>query len=341
MKKTIDIVCPVYAEGAGIAAFHDRLSKVMTGLEDRYLCKVIYVVDPAGDETEAALEALTKRDSRVEVIVMSRRFGHQMALVGGMDASSGDAVVMLDSDLQHPPELIPELVGHWEAGGDVVQTIRQDGQEIAPWKRITSRWFYKTFMSVGSIELKSGAADYRLLSRKVVDVFKLEMREHSPFLRGLVSWVGFNVRYVPFKPDVRASGTTKYRLSTLVEFAINGVTSFSKMPLRMCIGFGMTVALFSILFGVFSVFSSLFGSRTVLGWPTLISTMTFLGGVQLIFLGVLGEYIAVIFDEVKDRPRYLVARRFSGRDANVPVSEQRLIAAEPNIAIEESQVERA
>lgn len=341
MKKTIDIVCPVFAEGAGISTFHDRLSKVMTELESRYTCRVFYVVDPAGDDTEDALEDLARRDPQVEVIVMSRRFGHQMALVGGMDASTGDAVVMLDSDLQHPPELILQLVEHWEAGGDVVQAIRNDGHETASWKRITSRWFYKTFMSVGTIELKSGAADYRLLSRKVVDVFKTEMREHSPFLRGLVSWVGFNVRFVHFKPDARASGTTKYRLSTLIEFAINGVTSFSKMPLRICIGFGMTVALCSILFGAFSVVSSLFSSRTVLGWPTLISTMTFLGGVQLIFMGVLGEYISVIFDEVKDRPRYIVARRFAGsREAPAPV-ERLTHASQPSIGKGETEVEQA
>lgn len=341
MKKTIDIICPVFAEGAGIGIFHDRLARVMSELEARYICHVIYVVDPANDDTEEALEAIAKRDRRVEVIIMSRRFGHQMALVGGMDASKGDAAVMLDSDLQHPPELILKLVEHWEQGGEVVQAVRADGKETASWKRITSRWFYKTFMSVGSIELKTGAADYRLLSRRVVEVFKTEMREHSPFIRGLVSWVGFNVRYVPFKPDARASGTTKYRLSTLIEFAINGVTSFSKMPLRVCIGFGMTIALLSILYGAFSIASALFGSKTVLGWPTLISTMTFLGGVQLIFLGVLGEYIAVIFDEVKDRPRYLVARRIGGRDADMMKDGRSEAVGQAARGKEESEIERA
>ena len=313
--RRIDVICPVYAEGQGINLFHDRITAVLADLETRYSLHFIYVVDPAGDDTEAALEAIAARDPRVETIVMSRRFGHQLALVAGLDASSGDAAVMLDSDLQHPPELIPEMVKQWEAGGDIVQAIRNDGQDVARWKRLTSRWFYQTFMSVGSVELKSGAADFRLLSRAVVDVFRVELREHNPFLRGLVSWVGFNVRYVPFQTGVRMSGTTKYRLSTLVEFAINGVTSFSKMPLRICIGVGMVVAFLSLLYGVVSVFLAVIHTRSVPGFTTLITAVSFLGGMQLIFLGVLGEYISVIFDEVKNRPRYLVARRIGAHVA--------------------------
>ncbi len=311
--RSIDVICPVYSEGQAIRQFHDRLAAAMAGLEDRYVVRFIYVVDPAGDDTEAALEAVAEADSRVGVIVMSRRFGHQLALVAGLDASTGDAAVMLDSDLQHPPELIPELVRNWEEGGDVVQTIRADGADVAAWKRLTSRWFYKTFMSVGSVELKSGAADFRLLSRRVVEVFRNQLREHSPFLRGLVSWVGFNVRYVPFQTAPRASGTTKYRLSTLIEFAINGVTSFSKMPLRICISVGTAVALLSMIYGLYFVVWASIRSRDVPGFATLITAVAFLGGIQLIFLGVIGEYIALIFDEVKDRPRYLVARRLGAQ----------------------------
>ena len=324
----IDVICPVYAEGQGIGAFHDRLGAVLLGLSDRYLCHIIYVVDPAGDDTEAALEAIASKDPRVEVIVMSRRFGHQLALVAGLDACAGEAAIMLDSDLQHPPELIPELIRQWEEGGDIVQAIRTDGRDVASWKRLTSRWFYQTFMRMGSVELKSGAADYRLLSAKVVEVFRTQLREHNPFLRGLVSWVGFNVRYVPFETGLRMSGTTKYRLSTLIEFAINGVTSFSKMPLRICISVGMIVALLSLGYGVFSVIWAIVYSRGVPGFPTLITAVSFLGGVQLIFLGVLGEYIAVIFDEVKDRPRYLVARHV-GADKSGGVLDDGRAAARP------------
>lgn len=308
MTKSIDLICPVYAEGPSIANFHDRLSMVLLPLETAYVFRILYVVDPAKDDTEEAIEQIVRQDRRVEAIVMSRRFGHQMALVAGMDHSTGDAAIMLDSDLQHPPELIPELMNAWERGAEIVQGVRLDGQETASWKRLTSRWFYKSFMSVGSVELKSGAADYRLMSRRVLELFKHDMREHNPFLRGLVSWVGFNVCYVPFQTAPRFAGKTKYKLTTLFEFAINGVTSFSKMPLRICIMVGMTVAAFSVLFGAFAVLSAMISARDVPGWPTLIAAVSFLGGVQLVFLGVLGEYVAVIFDEVKDRPRYIVAR---------------------------------
>jgi glycosyltransferase involved in cell wall biosynthesis len=316
--RSIDIVCPVYAEGDAIRIFHERLLSALAALTSRYVFRFIYVVDPAGDGTEAVLEDLVSADSRVEALVMSRRFGHQMALVAGLDASSGDAVVMLDSDLQHPPEIIVQFVEQWEQGGDIVQAIRTDGRDVASWKRLTSKWFYKTFMSVGSIELKSGAADFRLLSRRVVDVFRSEMREHSPFLRGLVSWVGFNVRYVPFDTARRVAGRTKYRLSTLVEFAINGVTSFSRVPLRACVMIGMLIALVSIIYGIYSVVDALLFTRLVPGWATLITMVSLLGGIQLVFLGVLGEYIAVIFEEVKDRPRYLVARHLLRDDSSSP-----------------------
>jgi dolichol-phosphate mannosyltransferase len=316
--RSIDIVCPVYAEGDAVRIFHERLLSALAALTSRYVFRFIYVVDPAGDGTEAVLEDLVSADPRVEALVMSRRFGHQMALVAGLDASSGDAVVMLDSDLQHPPETILQFVEQWEQGGDIVQAIRTDGRDVASWKRLTSKWFYKTFMSVGSIELKSGAADFRLLSRRVVEVFRTEMREHSPFLRGLVSWVGFNVRYVPFDTAKRVAGRTKYRLSTLVEFAINGVTSFSRVPLRACVMVGMLIALLSIIYGIYSVVDALLFTRLVPGWATLITMVSLLGGIQLVFLGVLGEYIAVIFEEVKDRPRYLVARRLFRDDSSSP-----------------------
>jgi dolichol-phosphate mannosyltransferase len=311
--RRVDVICPVYAEGEGIAHFHRRLMSVLNTSAPDYAWHVIYVVDPAHDNTVETLESIARDDQTVEVLIMSRRFGHQIALVAGMDASTGDAAIMLDSDLQHPPELIPDLVRQWELGADVVQAVRNDGEETAVWKRVTSRWFYKTFVRVGSVELRPGGADYRLLSRRVLDVFRRDMREHNPFLRGLVSWVGFSVHYVAFQPQARAHGRTKYRLSKLIEFAINGVTSFSKMPLRFCIGAGMVAAGFSIIYGLFVVALALAGVKTAIGWPTLIVTTTFLGGLQLIFLGVLGEYIAIIFDEVKDRPRYIIARRL-GRD---------------------------
>ncbi|MGI4768863.1 MAG: glycosyltransferase family 2 protein, partial [Janthinobacterium lividum] len=303
--------CPVYREEAAIAAFHHRLAAVIDSLSTHCTARIIYVVDPSTDGTERVLAEIAAVDPRVEVLVMSRRFGHQMALVAGIDHADGDAVIMLDSDLQHPPELIPTLVQHWEDGADIVQTIRQDGAEIGWLKRSTSRWFYSTFMRVGAVELRSGAADYRLLSRRVATIFRDDMREHNQFLRGLVSWMGFRTVYVPFVPQKREQGVSKYRPSTLINFALNGICSFSKLPLRFCIGIGFTFALLSIVGGSIQVLLYFFSSAAVVpGWATLVAIVTFATGVQLFFLGVIGEYISLIFDEVKGRPLYLLAQRF-------------------------------
>lgn len=307
--SALDVVCPVYREEDAILQFHQRLVAVLDGMAERHTARIIYVVDPSKDRTEDILTELAAADPRVEILVMSRRFGHQMALVAGIDHSQGDAVVMLDSDLQHPPELIPQLVAHWEAGAEVVQTLRQDGEETGWFKRSTSRLFYRMFMKVGAVELQSGAADFRLLSRHVAQIFRREMREHNQFLRGLVSWVGFRTVYVPFTPMQREQGQSKYRLTTLVNFALNGICSFSKLPLRFCIGAGFVLASISILGGILQVLFYVLSNISVPGWATLVAIVSFASGIQLFFLGVIGEYISLIFDEVKNRPLYLISRR--------------------------------
>lgn len=307
--SSLDVVCPVYREEEAIAAFHGRLVAVLSGLPGTYACRILYVLDPSPDRTEEILTAIAAADPRVEVLVMSRRFGHQMALVAGIDHATGDAVVMLDSDLQHPPELIPELVRHWEEGAEIVQTVRQDGAETGWLKRSTSRWFYSTFLKVGAVELRSGAADYRLLSRRVAQVFRQEMREHNQFLRGLVSWMGYRVVYVPFTPTRRLQGRSKYRPSTLIGFALNGICSFSKVPLRFCIGTGFLLAALSLFGAAIQIWAYFLSGAEVPGWASLFSVVSFLGGVQLFFLGMMGEYVSLIFDEVKNRPLYLLDKR--------------------------------
>jgi polyisoprenyl-phosphate glycosyltransferase len=312
--KTIDIICPVYHEEEVIGVFHERLVAVVERLADRYRARVLYVVDPSPDRTEAILRDVSAHDARVSIIVMSRRFGHQAALIAGMDHSDSDAVIMLDSDLQHPPELIPALIERWENGAEIVQTIRQDGAQTAFAKRLTSLLFYQTLLKVGSIELTPGAADYRLISNRVVSVFRTQMREHNPFLRGLVSWVGFNVCFVPFVPAGRGHGRSKYGASALINFALNGICSFSNLPLRLCIGAGFVIAVLSLLGGSLQLLFYFLGSLVVPGWASLFMFGSFIGGIQLVFLGILGEYVSLIFDEVKDRPRYIVNRLYeSGR----------------------------
>ena len=305
----LDVICPVYREEEVIASFHARLAKTLDILSDRYTVHITYVVDPSPDRTEEILSSIGQIDKRVAILTMSRRFGHQMALVAGIDHSDGDIIVMLDSDLQHPPELIPELLRHWEEGSEIVQTIRTDGAEINWLKRLTSRWFYAAFTQVGAVNLQPGAADYRLISRRVAEVFRKEIREHNQFLRGLVSWVGYRISFVQFTPVEREQGRSKYRPATLLNFALNGICSFSKVPLRFCIGAGFTLAALSLLAGLVQILIYAIGSVDVPGWTSLIAMVSFASGVQLFFLGVLGEYVSLIFDEVKDRPLYLLDRQ--------------------------------
>lgn len=309
----LHVICPVYREEEVIASFHARLAKTLDALPNNYTTHITYVIDPAPDRTEEILTAIGRADPRVEILTMSRRFGHQMALVAGIDNSDGDIIVMLDSDLQHPPELIPELIRHWEDGAEIVQTIRKDGAETNWLKRSTSQWFYATFMKVGAVDLQTGAADYRLISRRVAQIFRKDLREHNQFLRGLVSWVGFRTTFVPFTPIRREQGRSKYRSATLLNFALNGICSFSKVPLRFCIGAGFVLATFSLLFAVVQILMYALGNVDVPGWTSLFAMVSFAAGVQLFFLGVLGEYVSLIFDEVKDRPLYLIDRHHTRR----------------------------
>ncbi|WP_018701287.1 glycosyltransferase family 2 protein [Amorphus coralli] len=311
--KSICIISPVFREELTIGVFHQALLDAIAPLEEHYRFQFIYVMDPSTDRTEDALRALTAGDSRVTSLVMSRRFGHQPALIAGIDeCGDADAAIMMDSDMQHPPILIPEMLARWEAGADIVQTLRQDGAETGTSKRVTSRWFYSLLGRISHVKLQPGAADYRLLSRPVIEVFRNELREQNAFLRGLVGWVGFTVAYLPFTPAQRHAGQSSYSVSRLISFALNGFCSFSKFPLRLCVVSGLVLAGVSFLAGIVLTMLYLFGARVVPGWASLFSFMSFATGLNMLFLGIIGEYIALIFDEVKDRPRYIVARRYDG-----------------------------
>jgi len=312
MKK-IQILCPVYKEEEGIVDFHGSLVVALTPLRQRYDVAYLYAVDPANDRTEQLLAQLAESTSNVDVIVMSRRFGHQAALVAGIDLCEADALVMLDSDGQHPPEVIAEMVARWESGAEIVQGLREDGEETGRLKRTTSAMFYRVITAIGSIQLQSGAADFRLLDRRVVDVLRHEFPERNVFLRGLVAWVGYNVSYVRFSPRERLQGRSKYRPSVLFNFALQGISSFSKTPLRVCTMTGMAIAAISLILGGAQVIAYFLGHANVRGWASLMTLMSFLGGVQMFFMGIFGEYLGQIFDEVKRRPRYLVRQRYPER----------------------------
>jgi len=324
--KSLEILCPVYREREVILEFHDRLQAVLVPLRARYRVSFIYAVDPSTDGTEEVLLGLAQRDDSVRVIVMSRRFGHQAALIAGLDISQADAVIMLDSDGQHPPELIPSMVEQWEQGAQIVQTIRLDGAETGFLKRTTSAMFYRLISWIGSIELRSGAADYRLLDRMVVRVIRDQLQERNMFLRGVVAWVGYRMSFLEFEPLKRLRGVSKYRPSILFNFALQGISSFSKTPLRLCTVIGLAVSLLSIGVGALQVVAYLFGGTNVQGWASLMTFVSFLGGLQLFFMGIFGEYLAQVFDEVKGRPRYLIATDSERVAATVPTNSQEVVS---------------
>jgi len=307
--KTLAVVCPVYNEAEVIVDFHAALSAVLDTLAARYQCSVLYVMDRSTDDTLSILRGIAAKDPRARVLVLSSRFGHQMSLLAGIDHSDADAVVMLDSDLQHPPELIPKLLEEFERGHDIVYTIREDSKEVGFLKRKTSRLFYRLVNLISQIPIDESAADYRLISRRVADVFRLQIRERNQFLRGLFSWVGFERIGVRFQVRGRAAGRSKYSLRRLFSFAIAGVTSFSKRPLQAAIYVGFCFAFLALLMTVVTVVQFLLYRSLPPGWATIVTVVSGLNGVQLIFLGILGEYVGAIFDEVKARPHYLVEEK--------------------------------
>lgn len=306
---TLSVISPVYNEAEVIAEFHDRLARALAALADRYTPDILYVVDPSTDSTLEILKEIAARDSRVRLLALSARFGHQMSLVAGMDHCDADALVMLDCDLQHPPELIPALVAEFEKGTDIVYTIREDGAGTGLFKRLTSRLFYRFVNTLSHIPIQEGAADYRLISRRVAAVFKTQIRERNQFLRGLFSWVGFRRTGIPFEVQRRGGGYSKYSLRRLVRFAFEGITSFSRRPLQAAIVVGFLFALGGLVLAAVTIWEYFFLAKLPPGWATLVILLAVFNGIQLIFLGVIGEYIGSIFDEVKGRPLYIVEEK--------------------------------
>jgi dolichol-phosphate mannosyltransferase len=268
---------------------------------------VVLVDDGSTDGTSAILDRLqAEHPERLTVVHLSRNFGHQGALTAAMDFAEGDAVVCMDADMQHPPSLIPELVRQWEAGYEVVYAVRRETAD-GRFKDLTARAFYSLVNRLSETPIEPNAADFRLLSRKVVDVFRRDLRERDRFVRGLVGWVGFRSARVEFDAGPRFAGETKYSLGKMLHFARTGVVSFSKVPLKIAAVFGFIVSVLSAIYGLFAVTAYFFFQFAVMpGWASTVLVGTFLGGCQLLFLGLIGEYIATIFDEIKARPLYIV-----------------------------------
>lgn len=302
MKKKISIVVPVCNEQGNIPVLVDALQKVLN--QQNYNYNIVFVDDGSTDATLALLKQRASIDPTIFYISLSRNFGHQNALKAGLDMADGDGIIMMDGDMQHPPELIPIMLKLWEEGNDVVYTIRKDHKEMPLMKRKTSNMFYNLINNLSDIELEPGTADFRLMDKKVVAVFK-EFKETDLFLRGLVKWMGFQQAGIEYEPAVRFQGKSKYTLKKMIRFALQGITSFSTKPLYIATYLGFSFSLISLLYIPYIVYSYYFG-HVISGWTSMIATIAFFGGLQLMILGIIGMYLGKLFLQSKQRPHYIV-----------------------------------
>ena len=300
------IVVPIFNEADTLPELYRRLSAMLNGLDAP--SELILVDDGSGDGSLALMRQLAARDRRVKVISFSRNFGHQIAITAGIDHAAGEAVVVIDADLQDPPETIPDLIKAWQGGAELVYAVRAERIGETFFKRLTASFFYRLIASMTDLKIPLDSGDFRLMDRKVVEALK-QVREHHRFMRGLSVWVGFKQAGVPYVRHERFAGATKYPLKKMVRFATDGITSFSYVPLQLATTAGFLFAGFAFVAAPVVAVLRLAGSDFFFGQATTLISVLFLGGVQLIFLGILGEYLGRIYDEVKKRPLYLVSEK--------------------------------
>ena len=299
----ISVIIPIFNEATNIQPLYSAIHDAFVDLSHEF--EVLFVDDGSSDESAQVVKQIHERDKRAKLVSLSRNFGHQVALTAGMDHARGDAVVMMDADLQHPPELIKKMISEWEQGYDVVYTVREKEDSVSFSKNFSARMFYLLFRIFSNIKIPFGVADFRLLDRKVISAFS-EIRERNRFLRGLTFWVGYRRKEIKYTAQKRHSGSTKYNWSRMISFAIDGITSFSTVPLLFSIFIGFMMAGAGFLYGCYAIYARFFTDWTIPGWSSLMIFTSTIGGLQLILLGVLGVYIGKIYEETKQRPIYLV-----------------------------------
>jgi glycosyltransferase involved in cell wall biosynthesis len=305
-RWSLAVVVPVYNEEPVLPEFHRRLGAVLDGLPADV--EIIYVNDGSRDGSMRVLAGLHRDDPRVAVVDLSRNFGKEVAMSAGLDHARADAVVLIDADLQDPPELIPRMIGAWHEGSDVV-LMRRSSRAAESWvKRATARAFYRAIGRIGTIDIPPDVGDFRLLSRRAVEALR-RFPERSRFMKGLFAWIGFPCREIEYDRDGRHAGETKWNYWRLWNFALEGITSFSVVPLKVASYVGFATALAAFGYGGYFVVKTLVYGDPVAGFPTLVTIVLFLGGLQLMALGIIGEYLARMFVEVKQRPLYFVQRR--------------------------------
>jgi dolichol-phosphate mannosyltransferase len=299
------VVIPCHNEEGCVDELIDRLKTVLTDIPCDY--ELIFIDDGSTDNTLACVRTAAEADSRIKYISFSRNFGHQMALSAGIEHANGDAIVSLDGDLQHPPELIPALIEHWRSGNDVVYTVRT-GNEGKVLKELFSTAYYFLMRKLTGVDIPAGGADFRLIDRRVADVVR-SCHERFIFVRGLIPWLGFVRKPVPYQAARRFAGETKYVTRRMLSFALDGIFAFSTIPLRFISLLGAITIGLGILYGAYSISIRLFSERAVSGWTSLIIVTLVFSGTQLLSLGILSEYVGRIYEEVKGRPRYVISSR--------------------------------
>jgi len=300
----VSVVIPAYNEVGNLAQLHGELIKVLSTLNMSW--EVFFVDDGSVDNTWGEIVSLCETDLRVKGVRLSRNFGHQNALLAGLAKAKGQAVISMDADLQHSPQVIPILVKEWQKGNKIVHTVRLDPDGLPFLKRLTSQLFYKIFSFLSGVRIDPGMADFRLLDRQVVDEV-VQLRENRLFLRGLVQWVGYPSSKVEFQSGRRFSGESKYNFYKMLKFAWTGITSFSIVPLRLTIILGLISSMFAFYRLIYALYIKLFTEKAVPGWASLTIVVSLLFGILFILLGILGEYLARILEEVRSRPRFIVS----------------------------------
>ena len=300
-ELTLSVVVPAYNEEEVLPAFHKRLCDVLDKLS--ISSEILYINDGSNDKTLEVLNTL--QDSRVAIIDLSRNFGKEIAMTAGLDHAKGEAVIVIDADLQDPPELIPEFIKKWQEGYDVVYARRtaRDGETFI--KKATAKLFYRFINGVSRVKIPEDTGDYRLLSRRAVEALK-QLRETHRFMKGLFAWIGYPQVAVDYRRDPRFAGKTKWNYWHLWNFALEGITSFTINPLKIASYIGLTTSVVSFTYALFVIYKTLFFGEPVQGYTTLMVVILFLGGVQLMSLGVIGEYLGRMFNETKHRPLYLI-----------------------------------
>lgn len=306
MKK-ISIVVPMYNEEEVATICYDRLTQVLVKM-DKYDYEIIIINDGSKDKTLEILETLAKKDKNVKIISFSRNFGHQAAVTAGMRTAKGDALIIIDADMQDPPEVIPDMIDYWEKGNDIVYAVRKSRKGETRFKLLTAKAFYKLLNKLSDVQIPMDTGDFRLVDRKVADVL-VSLPEHNKFLRGLGSWVGFKQMPYEYERQERVAGKTKYPFKKMFKLAVDGIINFSTKPLKIIGGLGLLCILISFLILVYAMLSYIFEWNYLMpGWTSIMVTITFMSGMQLLTIWMLSEYVSRIYDEVRGRPEYIIEK---------------------------------